>query len=410
MKSRIIVIGSGAAGMMAAATAGSRGMDTVVFEKNEKPGKKIFITGKGRCNVTNQCEIEEFINNTPGNGRFLYSALNSFDNYRLREMLLQMGVPTKVERGNRVFPASDKSSDIIKALTDYMIKHNAVIKLNKGIADIMTDVGSVKGVYTTAGDFIQASSVIVATGGLSYPSTGSTGDGYRWAQKLGHTIVPLRPSLVPLETGEEWVRQLQGLTLKNVRVTAMTARGKRIKEEFGEMLFTHFGVSGPVILTLSRYIHDQIKKGIRLEIDLKPALSLEKLHLRILRDFTQNANKQVKNSLDALLPKSLAPVIVRLSGINPEKHINQITKEERQALVSLLKGLRISITGFRPFSEAVVTAGGVSTKEIDPSTMESKICRGLFFAGEVLDVDALTGGFNLQIAFSTGYLAGMHCK
>ena len=396
--------------MMAAAAAASRGMDTTVFEKNDKLGKKIYITGKGRCNVTNQCDIEEFINSTPGNGSFLYSALHFFDNNKLRDILMQMGVPTKVERGNRVFPVSDKSSDVIKALASYMKKYNVSVRLGNGIADIAADEGGVKGVYTTGGEFVRASSVVVATGGLSYPSTGSTGDGLKWAKKLGHTVVTPRPSLVPMETREKWVKDLQGLALRNVKVTAINYKSDKIRSEFGEMLFTHFGVSGPVILTLSRFVIDSMENGIRLIIDTKPALSNEKLDRRMIRDFMENANKRAKYSLDTLLPKSLAAYVFDLSGINPDKPVHQISKDERHALAKLLKSITVNITGLRPFSEAVITAGGVSTKEIDPTTMESRICKGLYFAGEVLDVDALTGGFNLQIAFSTGYAAGMHCK
>ncbi len=410
MGSSILVIGGGAAGMMAAAAAASRGMDTTVFEKNDKLGKKIYITGKGRCNVTNQCDIEEFINSTPGNGSFLYSALHFFDNNKLRDILMQMGVPTKVERGNRVFPVSDKSSDVIKALASYMKKYNVSVRLGNGIADIAADEGGVKGVYTTGGEFVRASSVVVATGGLSYPSTGSTGDGLKWAKKLGHTVVTPRPSLVPMETREKWVKDLQGLALRNVKVTAINYKSDKIRSEFGEMLFTHFGVSGPVILTLSRFVIDSMENGIRLIIDTKPALSNEKLDRRMIRDFMENANKRAKYSLDTLLPKSLAAYVFDLSGINPDKPVHQISKDERHALAKLLKSITVNITGLRPFSEAVITAGGVSTKEIDPTTMESRICKGLYFAGEVLDVDALTGGFNLQIAFSTGYAAGMHCK
>jgi hypothetical protein len=340
----------------------------------------------------------------------LYSALHFFDNNKLRDILMQMGVPTKVERGNRVFPVSDKSSDVIKALASYMKKYNVSVRLGNGIADIAADEGGVKGVYTTGREFVRASSVVVATGGLSYPSTGSTGDGLKWAKKLGHTVVTPRPSLVPMETRDKWVKDLQGLALRNVKVTAINNKGDKIRDEFGEMLFTHFGVSGPVILTLSRFVIDSMKNGVRLIIDTKPALSHEKLDRRMIRDFTENANKRAKHSLDALLPKSLAAYAFDLSGINPDKPVHQISKDERHALAKLLKGLTVNITGLRPFSEAVITAGGVSTKEIDPATMESRICKGLHFAGEVLDVDALTGGFNLQIAFSTGYAAGMHCK
>jgi len=410
MGKRAVVIGGGASGMMAAATAASRGIETVLLEKNEKLGKKIYITGKGRCNLTNQCDIEDIIENTPGNGSFIYSALYSFDNTRLRDLFMELGVPTKVERGGRVFPVSDKSSDVIKALSTYMKRNNVSVRLNKEVSGIRVREDSVEGVCTSDGDFIDASSVVVATGGLSYPSTGSTGDGYRWAKKTGHTIIPLRPSLVPLEARERWAKELQGLALKNIRVKALTAHGKSIREEFGEMLFTHFGVSGPVILTISRFVYDWVESGIKLRIDLKPALTHEKLDTRLLRDFSESPNKQAGNCLDGLLPKSLAGVIIKLCGINSQKNINQVTREERQCFVSMLKGLELNITGLRPFSEAVITAGGVSTREVDPGTMESKLVKGLIFAGEVLDIDALTGGFNLQIAFSTGYLAGMSCR
>ncbi len=410
MEKRAVIIGGGASGMIAAATAASRGIETVLLEKNEKLGKKIYITGKGRCNITNQCDIEDIIENTPGNASFLYSALYSFDNNRLRELLRELGVPTKVERGGRVFPVSDKSSDVIKALNKYMNRHNASVRLKKEVSGIRVSGGSVEGICTSDGDFISASSVVIATGGLSYPSTGSTGDGYRWAKKLGHTITPLSPSLVPLETREGWVKELQGLALKNIRVKALTTQGKSIREEFGELLFTHFGVSGPVILTISRFICDWIKDGVKLRIDLKPSLSHEKLDARMLRDFSESPNKQAASCLDGLLPKSLAGVIITLSGIDVQKKINQITREERQRFINILKGLELNVTGLRPFSEAVVTAGGVSTGEVDPGTMESKLVKGLMFAGEVLDIDALTGGFNLQIAFSTGYVAGMSCR
>jgi predicted Rossmann fold flavoprotein len=410
MKNRVVVIGGGASGMMAAAVAASRGLETHLLEKNDKLGKKLYLTGKGRCNVTNECEIEEMIENTPGNGPFLYHSLYSFDNYRLRELLNDMGVPTKVERGNRVFPVSDKSSDVIKALASYMKKHGVNVRLRKPVSDIKASGSRVEGVYTDDGDLIKASSVIVATGGLSYPSTGCTGDGYKWAKGFGHTIVPLRPSLIPLETKEKWVKEVQGLTLKNVNVRALTKRGKAVGEEFGEMLFTHFGVSGPVILTLSRFVYDYIKEGVVLKIDLKPALSMQKLDLRMLRDFTDKPNRKAANCLDDLLPKSLAEVIMKKSGIDIEKQTNQITREERQSLLSVLKGLELEVSKVRPIKEAVITAGGVSTKEVDPATMESRIIKGLYFTGEVLDVDALTGGFNLQIAFSTGYLAGSSCS
>ncbi len=410
MKQRVIVIGGGASGMMAAAAAASKGVETILLEKNEKLGKKLYITGKGRCNVTNQCDVEEIIENTPGNGNFLYSALNSFDNHRLRDLLNGLGVPTKVERGNRVFPVSDKSSDIIKALEKLMRKHSVSINLNKRVSGIKVHNGCVNGVYIDNKDFLRSTSVVVATGGLSYPSTGSNGDGYGWAAELGHSISCLRPSLVPLEIREDWAKGLQGLALKNVKVKALTTQGKSIREEFGELIFTHFGVSGPVILTISRFIYDWIDKGVRLNIDLKPALSHGTLNARILRDFSQGANRRAESCLNSLLPRSLATTIFGISGIDAGKKINQITRGERQHFVNTLKGLNLNVTGVRPYSEAVVTAGGVSTDEVDPGTMESKLVKGLMFAGEVLDIDALTGGFNLQIAFSTGYLAGISCR
>ncbi len=395
--------------MMAAAVAASRGAETVLLEKNEKLGKKLYITGKGRCNVTNQCSIERIIENIPGNGNFMYSALYSFDNEHLRGLLNELGVPTKAERGGRVFPVSDKSSDIIRALENFMRRYKVSINLNTKASGISVHKGRVNGVYIGNKELIHSNSIVVATGGLSYPSTGSNGDGYGWAAEVGHSITPLRPSLVPLGIKENWVKELQGLALKNIKVKAVTPQGKTLREEFGEMIFTHFGVSGPVILTISRFIYDWIENGVKLSIDLKPALSYETLRTRILRDFSKGANKQAETCLDRLLPKNLARIIMRLSDIDPNKKINQITRGERQFLIDSLKGLKLSVTNLRPFSEAVVTAGGVSTDEVDPRTMESRLVKGLMFAGEVLDVDALTGGFNLQIAFSTGYVAGMSC-
>jgi hypothetical protein len=410
MRSKVVVVGGGAAGMMAAATAASKGLKTLLLEKNEKLGKKIYITGKGRCNVTNYCDPEEVIKNTPGNGTFLYSAIYSFDHNSLRDILHEMGVPTKVERGNRVFPVSDKSSDIIKALEKYMAKFNVEVRLNARVTEIKAEGGKIIGVCTSDGNFIDASSVIIATGGLSYPTTGSTGDGYRWARKLGHSIIPIRPSLVPIETEETWVKEVQGLSLRNVTVSAITDRGKIIKEEFGEMMFTHFGISGPVILTISRYIHEFLKEGVKIRIDLKPALDSATLNRRVLRDFGKYPNKQVRNALNDLLPHGIIPVIVREAKIPPQKPVNQVTRDERQSLIRVLKGLELKVKKLRPVKEAIITAGGVSTGEVNPSTMESKIVEGLYFAGEVLDIDALTGGFNLQIAFSTGYLAGLNCR
>lgn len=394
--------------MMAASAAGSRGLDVTLIEKNNKLGKKLYLTGKGRCNVTNLCEVEDLIANVPVNGKFLYSAFYTFTNRDLIALLNSLGLETKVERGNRVFPASDKSSDVIKTLERYVRQNN--VKVVQAEAEgIAAEDGAVRGVRLKNGDFLPCESVILATGGLSYPATGSTGDGYRMARDLGHTVTPLRPSLVPLETLEDWPRDAQGLSLKNIGITLKDKQGRRVYEDFGEMVFTHYGVSGPVILSASSYIGKADPSGYRLCIDLKPALDHDKLDERILRDFLKYSRKNFSNSLDDLLPKKLIPVIVRLSNIPPDKPVNQVKKEERQQVVNLLKELMLTIKCYRPIDEAIITSGGISVREIDPSTMESRLVKGLFFAGEVIDVDAYTGGFNLQIAFSTGYLAGQSC-
>ncbi|AEE96150.1 HI0933 family protein [Mahella australiensis 50-1 BON] len=404
----VVVVGGGAAGMMAAGTAASRGKRVLLIERNEKPGKKIYITGKGRCNVTNASDLNAYMRNIPTNPRFLYSALSRFFNNDLIALLDDMGVPTKIERGNRVFPASDKSSDIIKGLYRYVEQNGADVWFNTRVKDIMAENNAVKGVELYDGRLVEATSVILATGGLSYPTTGSTGDGYTMAERLGHTIKPLMPSLVPLDIVEDWVKSLQGLSLKNVKLSAY-AGGKRFFEEQGEMLFTHFGISGPLVLTLSRYMLDHNVTDIEIVLDLKPALTLQQLDERIRRDFSKYNNKQFKNSLGDLLPQKLIPVIVELSHIEQDKPVNQITKEERRNLVEMLKELKMHVLGLRSFKEAVITHGGVDVREIDPKTMESKLVKGLYFAGEIIDVDALTGGYNLQIAFSTGYLAGASC-
>lgn len=409
MSKRVVVIGGGAAGLMAAGTSAKRGIETVLIEKNDRLGKKILITGKGRCNITNNTDVQGLIENTPGNGNFLYSAFYTFSNEDLIEFFNKRGLKTKVERGGRVFPISDKASDVVDSLTKFVRKNGVKILFNSSVADISVEKNKVKGVILKDGSKFECDSVILATGGASYPGTGSTGDGYKIASRLGHSIIKLKPSLVPLETDENWVKDLQGLTLKNVSISLLDLKGKKVYSDFGEMIFTHFGVSGPVILSSSRHILDYDYKNIRLIIDLKPALSEEKLDDRVKRDFEKYSRKQFKNSLGDLLPKKLIPVIVKLSDIPPDKYVNQITREERRILVKLLKGLELSITGSRPIEEAIVTAGGVSTDEINPSTMESKIVKGLFFAGEIIDVDAYTGGFNLTIAFSTGYVAGMNC-
>jgi len=403
----VIVIGAGAAGLMAAGQAAAGGADVTLLEKNDRPGRKLLITGKGRCNITNATDTQGLIKNIPGNGRFLYSAFDMFDNHDLVRFFNRLGVETKVERGDRVFPVSDKAADVVDALARFCREQGVKIIYGQPVARITQQDGKVTGVVTRSDDAYQAEAVILATGGASYPGTGSTGDGYAMARELGHTIVAVKPALVPLETAEAWVKELQGLTLKNVRATAW-AGGKALAEEFGEMIFTHFGISGPIILTISRKIAQAMEKGreIKVGINLKPAITQEQLDQRMQRDFTAFQKKQFKNSLGELLPKSLIPVIIRLSGISGDKPVHQVTKEERLQLVNLLQNLEVTITGTRPLKEAIVTAGGVSVKEIDPRSMESKLVGGLFFAGEIVDVDGYTGGFNLQIAFSTGYLAG----
>lgn len=409
MKYDVAVLGGGPAGMIAAGTAASMGKKTILIEKNEKLGKKLFITGKGRCNVTNSADFDDFMKNIPRNSKFFYSAFSSFSNNDLVELLNTLGLKTKIERGGRVFPESDKSSDVIKALEKYLNKYKADIRLNCKASSIKHENGSVNGVLLDGGQVIECSSAIICTGGVSYPQTGSTGDGYNMAGKAGHSIHELMPSLVPLVSEETYIRDLQGLSLKNVSIRAI-ADGKQVYEDFGEMLFTHYGLSGPVILSASFYVSNYLRKNkdIKIVIDLKPALSEEELDKRIIRDFEKNINKQFKNSLDELLPKKFIPVIIALSGINELKEVHQITKEERKKLLRLLKGFTVTIVGTRPIDEAIVTSGGINLKEINPKTMESKLMKGLYFAGEIIDLDAFTGGFNLQIAFSTGYVAGMN--
>ena len=404
---KVIIIGGGAAGMLAAYQAAKCGNDVSLYEKNEKLGKKIFITGKGRCNVTNACEVEELLDHVVTNKEFLYSGFYSFTNNAMMELLEELGCPLKVERGNRVFPVSDHSSDVIAALQRGLRKENVDIYLNTTVKKILSEDGTVTGVRLASGDTVKADKVIVATGGMSYQTTGSKGDGYDFARKAGHKVTKLTPALVPFEIKEDFCKQLMGLSLRNVAVK-MTADGKKIYEDFGEMLFTHFGISGPVVLSASSYIGKYQGKELKFMIDLKPALNKDQLDHRVLKDFNKALNKDFVNSLDNLLPKKLIPVIVELSGIPEHKKVNEITKKERETLVSLLKRLELTITGVRGFKEAIITQGGVNVKEIDPGTMESKKVKGLYFAGEVLDLDAVTGGFNLQIAWSTGYLAGMN--
>jgi predicted Rossmann fold flavoprotein len=409
LKYDVIVIGGGPAGMMAAGTAASMGKLTMIIEKNEKLGKKLFITGKGRCNVTNSADFDEFMKNIPRNSKFFYSSFNSFSNYDLIELLEALGLKTKVERGGRVFPQSDKSSDVIKALERYLSKYNVEVRLNSKLLGIKQEDGAVSGVLLDNGQFLECNSVIICTGGVSYPQTGSTGDGYEIAKEAGHSISELMPSLIPLVAEEEFIKDLQGLSLKNVSIKAI-ADGKVVYEDFGEMLFTHYGLSGPIILSASFYVSDYLrrKKEIKIDIDLKPALSEEELDKRIIRDFEKNINKQFKNSLNELMPQKLIPVFLSLAGIDESKEVHQITKTERKTLVKLLKHFTVTVSGTRPIEEAIVTSGGINLKEINPKTLESKLVKGLYFAGEIIDLDAFTGGFNLQIAFSTGYAAGFN--
>ena len=395
-----IVIGAGPAGLMAAYSCLKSGLKTAVLERNERAGKKLVITGKGRCNITNSCDVSDFFENIPVNNSFLYSSLYTFTNDNMIELLNSAGLKTKVERGGRVFPVSDKASDVLKTLL--RLCNGAEFFYSVRVKEILRDENCVTGVKTYKGEVFYASKVIVATGGASYPATGSTGDGYRLAENSGHKITPPSPSLVPMETAENY--DLMGLSLRNIGVKIMDKNQKCVYDDFGEMVFTHFGVSGPVILSASSHIRKA--DGHVLSIDLKPALTFEQLDARILRDFEEFSRKNFSNSLDELLPKKLIPVIIELSGIAPETKTHQITRIQRQKLVSLIKDFRLHITGFRPIDEAIITSGGVCVNEINPSTMESKLVRGLYFAGEVIDVDAYTGGFNLQIAFSTGFLAG----
>ena len=412
---KVVVIGGGPAGMLAAISAAKSGNSVTLLEKNNILGKKILITGKGRCNITSSLDISDFINNIPGNGRFLYSAFENFTNEDIIDLLKSEGVKVKEERGNRIFPVSDKAEDVRAALERVAKKSGVQVKLNSKVDKIEVEENKVKRVVCDNEKY-DADKVILATGGRSYPLTGSNGEGYKIAEKVGHTIKPVRGSLVPLLADKEVCSRMQGLSLRNVGITMFDLeKDKKIYSDFGEMLFTHFGVSGPTILSgsahLLRYkdVDKKISNGkIVLKIDLKPALSFEQLDARILRDFTEVKNKQFKNSLDKLLPKKMIDVVIDKSKIDSEKHVNEITREERMNLVKILKCFVVRIDGFRPVDEAIVTAGGISVKEINPKTMESKIVSGLYFAGEIIDVDAYTGGFNLQIAYSTGFTAGKH--
>ena len=415
---KVVIIGGGPAGMLSAISAGTNKNDVTILEKMNMLGRKLLITGKGRCNITSSISIDEFIKNVPGNGKFLYSCLNNFTNEDILNILKEEGLQTKVERGNRVFPITDKSQDVLQALLNRLKKLKVKIEVGANVKEILTEQDIVSGVkYIQGGKekILKADKVILATGGKSYSATGSTGDGYELAKKVGHTVTEIKPSLVPISTkGKdlEICRRMQGLSLKNVAIKIKDAKNNKIiYEDFGEMIFAHFGVSGPVILSgsahLLRYKKEDIRQGnIKLIIDLKPALDVQKLDDRILRDFSLEKNKIFKNSLDNLLPQKMISTVIELSGIDQNKKVNEITREERVRLVQLLKNFEITLHDFRPIEEAIITAGGISIKEINPKTMESKLIKGLYFAGEIIDVDAYTGGFNLQIAYSTGYTAG----
>ena len=409
--SHVIVVGGGAAGMFAAIAAAKNGHQVTLYEKNEKLGKKIFITGKGRCNITNAADMEELFDAVVTNSKFLYSSFYGYTNQNVIDFFEDAGVPVKIERGNRVFPISDHSSDVIRTLEREMKKVGVKVCLNTEVKSVEAEKDKFNKVVLKDTTTQAADACIVATGGLSYRSTGSTGDGFRFAENVGHKVTQCYPSLVPMETKEPWICELQGLSLRNVEAKILDGK-KELYKDFGEMLFTHFGVSGPLIISASSYVGKKFmdkngqKKELTLEIDLKPALTEEQLDQRVLRDFEENHNRQFKNAITKLFPTKLIPVMLELGGIDPEKKVNSIEKEERKQFVHLIKHFRMTLTGLRGYLEAIITKGGVNVKEIDPGTMESKLVKGLYFAGEVLDLDALTGGFNLQIAWSTGYAAG----
>lgn len=413
---KVIVIGGGPAGMMAAITASKSGNQVTLLEKNKSLGKKLLITGKGRCNITSSLPINDFISNTPGNGRFLYSAFQNYSNEDIITMMEENGLDVKEERGNRIFPITDKAEDVLKVFTKELKKASVNIIYEANVTKILIDNNAVIGVEINSKEKLYAEKIVLATGGKSYPLTGSNGTGYKLAQNVGHTIEKIQGSIVPLEADRRICQMMQGLSLRNVKIQIKDiANNKKIYEDFGEMLFTHFGVSGPTILSSSAHILrykniDELldSDSIKLYIDLKPALDENVLDQRILRDFEEYKNKNFKNSLDKLLPQKMIDTVIELSNINPDKKVNEITKEERQRLVKIIKGLEVTIKALRPVEEAIITAGGISIKEINPKTMESKIINGLYFAGEIIDVDAYTGGFNLQIAYSTGYTAGIN--
>lgn len=404
--SKVLIAGGGAAGMYAGIAAAENGHEVHIYEKNDRLGKKLFITGKGRCNITNACDMDGLFDAVVSNSKFLYSSFYGCTNHDVIGFFERIGVRTKIERGDRVFPASDRSSDVIRGLERELERLGARIHLRAAVKHVAAEDGHFKEIVLEDGTKVPGDACIVATGGLSYQSTGSDGDGFRFARSLAHTVSECMPSLVPMECREEWIRELQGLSLRNVSASIHDGK-KKLYEDFGEMLFTHYGVSGPLMLTASSYVGKKLKdRELQLEIDLKPALSMEQLDQRVRRDFEENLNRQFKNAVGRLFPAKLIPVMIRLSGIDPDKKVNVIAKEERLRFVSLIKHLPVTLTGLRDYREAVITKGGVRTKEIDPGTMESKLVKGLYFAGEVLDLDALTGGFNLQIAWSTGYAAG----
>ena len=405
---RVLVVGGGPAGMMAAIQAAKQGNTVTLLEQNEKLGKKLFITGKGRCNVTNDCDVTELFDSVVSNKKFLYSAFYSFSNQDVKDFFEEQGLRLKVERGRRVFPASDKSSDVIKALGNALKKLEVKIRLRTRVDKVLTENDIVCGVRLSDGECLNADKVILATGGISYKSTGSDGSGLVMAEKLGHQVTKLRPGLVGMCTKEAWVRDMQGLTLKNVAVSIGKKQGKKpLYEDFGELLFTHYGVSGPMILSASSRLGDELEKeDLYIKIDLKPALSKEQLDSRILRDFEERKNADLSNAMVHLLPKSMIPVMLHVCGLDPAKKVNEVTRGEREQLVKGMKEFPLTINGLRDIQEAIITRGGGTVKEVDPSTMESKIVKNLYLAGEMLDLDALTGGYNLQIAWSTGYLAG----
>lgn len=408
--SKVLIVGGGAAGMFASIAAAKCGHEVEVYEKNEKLGKKLYITGKGRCNITNACDMETLFNSVISNSKFLYSSFYGYTNQDVIDFFEEIGVRTKIERGDRVFPVSDRSSDVIHGLEREMKRLGVKIHFYAEVKSVEAEDGRFSHLVLADGKAVYGDSCIIATGGLSYRTTGSTGDGYRFAKEMGHTIQECMPSLVPMTTKEPWVLELQGLSLRNVEATIYDGK-KKLYNDFGEMLFTHYGVTGPLMLSASSYVGKKLRdKELRLEIDLKPALSVEKLDQRVLRDFEENQNKQFKNAIGKLFPSKLIPVMLELSGIDPEKKVNVISKEERLNFVHLIKHFTMTLTGLRDYNEAIITRGGVKTKEIDPGTMESKLMENVYFIGEVLDLDALTGGFNLQIAWSTAYAAGNNIK